>query len=53
MMIVLYGSPVLYSKSYAMTLILVSFAVQKIKASDNGAIFERHIMVDNPSVETE
>lgn len=53
MMIVLYGSPVLYSKSYAMTLILVSFVVQKIKASDNGAVFERHIMVDNPSVETE
>ena len=46
MMIVLYGSPVLYSKSYAFTLILVSFVALKIKASDNGTVFERHLMVD-------
>lgn len=39
-MIILYGSPVLYSKAYAFTLIIISFIVCKVRATDDGVIFE-------------
>ncbi len=42
--IVLYGSPVLYSKAYAFSLVIVSFIVMKVRAVDGGDQFERRMM---------
>lgn len=43
-MIILYGSPVLYSKAYCFTLIVVSYIVMKVWAVDNGDQFDRRMM---------
>lgn len=43
-MITLYGSPVLYSKAYAFTLIVISFIVMKVRAVDHGEQFDRRMI---------
>lgn len=46
-MIIFYGSPVLYSKAYAFTLIIVSFIAMKVRAFDEGEEFERRMIDEN------
>lgn len=43
-MIVLYGSPVLYAKAYAFTLVVISYIVLKVRAHDEGAEFDRRMI---------
>ncbi|SFC87266.1 O-Antigen ligase [Butyrivibrio sp. YAB3001] len=39
-MIIFYGSPVLYSKAYAFTLIIISYIVVKMRFADNGEQYD-------------
>jgi hypothetical protein len=43
-MIILYGSPVLYSKAYAFTLIIISYIVVKVWSADNGEQYDRRML---------
>jgi len=54
-MIILYGSPVLYSKAYAFTLIIISYIVMKVRTVDDGEQFDQR-MIDSeqePGVDKE